>query len=643
MHNISSVRIFAFIVVLLMLGLGVIAAVILPGSFVLSPTSHETKIEIEKFKSESEFHSYLQQASQKVAAGGGIARNTTLELAPTADFGIGGEDSSSRVSETNVQVRGIDEPDIVKTNGNQIFYSNPEQFRILEEAFSPDLPSDVIVPPVPSREIKIINAFPVDNLELQSAVNQGGELLLNGNTLIVIDYQKLTAFDVSDPTNPQKTWEYELQDAYLETSRMMNGELILITRNYVASDSPCVIPLMSNGIKIACTEIYRPSIPTPSDSIYTAIKINPEFGDVKSKVSFTGSTSSSVVYVSPNSIYVTYSYSNDPVSLFIEFYNSQSDLLPTEYQERLSKLGTYEISDQAKLVEYQQIISDYEATLSSDDRLKFEQEVNDKMKDYAQSKVRDVEKTGIVKIALNNFDATSNGTVPGSPLNQFSIDEYAGNLRIATTVGQNSWLFPAESVNDLYILNDNLETIGSVQNLAQGERIYSARFINDVAYLVTFKQIDPFFVVDLSSPSNPKVTGELKIPGFSSYLHPLSENIILGVGQEENQVKLSLFDVADPANPTETDKYLLDEYWTEVQNNHHAFLQDDKHSVFFIPGGRGGYIFSYADNKLSLAKAVSETGTQRAIFIDDYMYIIGSENITVLDETDWGTVSTLSL
>ena len=116
------------------------------------------------------------------------------------------------------------------------------------------------------------------------------------------------------------------------------------------------------------------------------------------------------------------------------------------------------------------------------------------------------------------------------------------------------------------------------------ERVYSARFIQDKGYVVTFRQTDPFYVLDLSDPASPKLAGELKIPGYSSYLHPITKDKIIGIGKEGQNVKVSLFDASDPANPQEVSKYTLSEYWSDILNTHHAFLMDEKHGVFFLPG-----------------------------------------------------------
>ncbi|HNY97987.1 MAG TPA: beta-propeller domain-containing protein, partial [Candidatus Pacearchaeota archaeon] len=200
----------------------------------------------------------------------------------------------------------------------------------------------------------------------------------------------------------------------------------------------------------------------------------------------------------------------------------------------------------------------------------------------------------------------------------------------------------SNSANDVYVLDGSLKTIGSVTNLGLQERIYSARFIADKGYVVTFRQTDPFYVIDLKDPKNPKLAGELKIPGYSGYLHPISKDKILGIGQENWQVKLALFDVSDPQNPKELDKYLLKEGYSDAINNHRAFLLDQKHQVFFLPA-QGAYIFSYKDDKLQLAKALSVDQARRAVYINDYLYVFSNNSLIILDENNWEKVKSLDL
>jgi uncharacterized secreted protein with C-terminal beta-propeller domain len=182
-------------------------------------------------------------------------------------------------------------------------------------------------------------------------------------------------------------------------------------------------------------------------------------------------------------------------------------------------------------------------------------------------------------------------------LNQFSMDEYNGNFRIATTEGQQSRSNPTTS-NNIYVVDSGMKVIGSLEGLAPGESIYSARFMGSRGYLVTFKKIDPLFVIDLSDPAKPEVLGKLKIPGYSDYLHPYDETHLIGLGKDaaaaegENQdfawyqgVKLSLFDVSDVARPTEVANYLIGDRGTDsyALHEHKAFLFSKEKNLLVIP------------------------------------------------------------
>jgi len=199
-----------------------------------------------------------------------------------------------------------------------------------------------------------------------------------------------------------------------------------------------------------------------------------------------------------------------------------------------------------------------------------------------------------------------------------------------------------ESANDIYVLDEQLALLGSVQDLGLDERIYSARFVDDLGYLVTFKQTDPFFVVDLSDPKKPELKGELQIPGYSAYLHPIDKNWVLGIGKENWKVKISLFDVSLPSKPKELAKYNLDDDWSEVESNHHAFLLDSANNIFFLPGSRGGYFFSYKGGKLELKKALAGSAVKRAIYLGDFFYVLSDGKITVMSAQNFEKVNELS-
>ncbi len=174
----------------------------------------------------------------------------------------------------------------------------------------------------------------------------------------------------------------------------------------------------------------------------------------------------------------------------------------------------------------------------------------------------------------------ASGEVQGFLLNQFSMDELRGVLRVASTTAPEGWWWSDESeslVTTLERRGDELVEIGRVDGLGKGERIFAVRFLGEVGYVVTFRQTDPLYTIDLSDPENPTVAGELKILGYSAYLHPLGDGRILGVGQdatEEGRTKgtqLSLFDVSDAANPTRIDQVSLDGGWSQAEADHRAF------------------------------------------------------------------------
>jgi uncharacterized secreted protein with C-terminal beta-propeller domain len=599
--------------------------------------------DVEKFASEEDFKNYLQNAQLSYSGGfvpTGMGENFQFaEKAvspPTADGrGAGGEEE--RVSTTNVQVLGIDEPDIVKTDGKEIYFSPAINYylRLLIEE---------IVPPGYNGEIKLIKGFPPADLKVDFEIDQSGDLLLKNNILVIFSGDKIYGYDVSDKKSPEKKWTIDLENNnYLVAARLYNNKIYLVTRTQIDSYRPCPIkPLSADGtaLEIKCTDIYHPVPQVPIDVTYHTMTLNPDSGKIENTTSFVGNSSSSIVYMSENAIYITYSYFENTVKFYTDFFKEKcKDIIPGWVIDKLGKLQEYDISDSSKLTEFEIVLQRYYSSLDDDERLKVENEINNRLEDYFKDHKRELETTGIVKIGVSDFKIAADGNVPGQPLNQFSLDEYEGYLRVATTVGQNMfwWGFnvPQDSANDVYVLDKNLEITGSVKDLGLEEKIYSARFIEDKGYLVTFKQTDPFYVLDLSNPKKPELKGELKIPGYSSYLHPITKDKILGIGKEGSQVKISLFNVADPKNPTEIDKYTLDEYWSDILNTHHAFLLDEKHSIFFLPGQKGGYIFSYKNDRLELEKAVSDVTAKRAIYINDYLYIVGDDKIVVLNESDW--------
>jgi len=615
-----------------------VAAVVLIGAVALTAPGSDTQDEgmeqpdgVSTFADASEFRSFLSSASQSrytstqgFRSGADRLDAPQQEMATTrAAGGDGGAPASpDRVSGTNVQEQGIDEPDVVKTDGESLFYARGGYRR---------------------TNTTVLDAFPPENLSVTSSIGDSGELLLANDSLVVLGDERIQGIDVSDPSSPSTSWSVELNGS-VETARLYDGELFLVTREDADTGMTCPIRPMSGAsdVVIPCDRIYHPPEPAGSQSTYSVMRMDPDSGGVDDAVSFVGSSRNTVVYMSGDDLYLTYREQASETAVMMSFLTGEAaDLLDQRARERIQRLQTYNISDRAKRVELESIINDWRGSLSDDRRLMLENELQNRLGNFSERHMREHVRTGIVRIGLESMAVDEQGMVPGTMLNQFSMDAYEGTLRVATTV---DGLFgEVESENDVYTLDaDSLAVQGSVQGMGVNERIYAVRFIRDKGYVVTFRRIDPFHVLDLSDPSSPVLQGELKLPGFSSYLHQLDDDRILGIGEEQGNVKAVIFDVSDPSNLETADTYRLDEYSSAVNENHRAFLIDRRHEVFFLPGEKGGYVFSY-DDGLELVKAVSVENVERARYFDDYLYMIAQEEIVVLDEQDWSVVKRLSL
>lgn len=251
--------------------------------------------------------------------------------------------------------------------------------------------------------------------------------------------------------------------------------------------------------------------------------------------------------------------------------------------------------------------------------------------------------TNIIALDVKKGDVRyrSEGRVPGSLLNQFSMDEYDGYFRIATTEQENG--------SNIFVLDKNLRTVGSIRNIAEGENIYGVRFTGSRGYIVTFETMDPFFTVDLSDPENPFIAGELKLPGYSNYLHPIDENTVLGIGRQtkelltrdengeeevvgyrEGGIKLSLFDIRDFSDPKELDHYVLgsERLWSDALFDHKAILTDSARGRIGICASSysdaekavsGAYLFEIQDGHIrQQALWEKEQGNGVAAFAFDF-------------------------
>lgn len=599
-----------------------------------------TAASLVQFESAAQFEEYVREsrdARRLYLSGGGVggARGVedsaqTVTEAPTerageGDGGDGGGPAAGgdvRVSDTNVQEVGIDEPDVLKARGSTVFYAKAGR----HGEYGHD-------------EVRILNASDPAAPSVVGEIDESGRMLIAGDTLVVFADHEIQGYDVSTPEDPEKRWERDVE-ARIGAARLLNGSIYLVLRKGVDLDRPCPIEPLE-GVAQQCTDVYHPRRPTDVEATYTTVSIDPESGDVGDAVTVVGSHRHTATYVSRNGVYLTYATSPSRANLTMDFLLEQETLLDDRALERLRELQSYDLSDEATLTEIRVIVRDWLARLDEDERADARETLEERRRAYFEERKRDLIRTGVVRIDVDEGDLAVGavGSVPGRPLNQFSMDEYEGRLRIATTVSG----FGTESENDLYVLDGDLSVVGAVQGMGLDERIYSVRFMDEEAYVVTFRRIDPFHVVDLSNPADPTVQGELKLPGFSSYLHPVAEDLIMGIGEEDGQVKAVLFDVSTPTDPTIADSTILDDRWSAISRTHHAFLQDRKHGVVFIPGREGGYVFSYEDGLDRVATIDTDDPARRAMYVGDYLYVFAGDELVVVDETDWSRETTVDL
>ena len=507
----------------------VAASIVIPVAYLTWPSAQHTPVQLVApqrdcgllghFSSEQDLIAHLKLTPDPgpwvlfggLAAGPGDARTETA------------------YSGTNVQVQGVDEADIVKTDGTYVYAST----------FGPAGAAVSIVRAVPPDSATVVARIPAQGWE--------PNLFLDGDRLVVIEaagamflrydgpfpywapQTAVRVYDVSDPANPRLVRNVTV-DGWYAGSRMI-GDVVYLVANawiYLGENDTLVLPtITSDGTPRTLTYgdigYFRDSDGTHVDTIILALNVRTS--DPPAFESFL-TNGASQLYASPENLY----------------------LASAEWVYR----GPAVV----------------------------------------------VEQSTIHKVALGGtVQYVCSAVVPGTILNQFSMDEKDGDLRVATTFG--SWTPEGGQTSaGVYVLDDVLHPLGQVTGLAPGERVYSARFLGDRGYLVTYRRVDPLFVIGLADPANPQVLGFLKVTGVSDYLHPYGGHYLIGLGSNDPDgtgrlrgIKLSLFDVGDVANPTEVASLAIgdgDNEWasSEAQYDHHAFL--------FIPGlipGRDDVVF----------------------------------------------------
>ncbi|WP_338097186.1 beta-propeller domain-containing protein [Methanolapillus ohkumae] len=555
-----------------------------------------------------------------------------------------GSGSIDRVSETNVQVAGVDEADLVKTDGNTIYYT-PQNYYVYNLTAVNDSYGGMYYNYETYPSTFVIDALPPETAAVLSNIGMTGELYLINNTLVAVSYQDISAYNVTNPAAPVMIWHQDLDGYYVE-SRLIDGKLYLVAQNYSA-----VYPVIYMGNPIPYTDYYHPVGPVTTrpatDSTYFVSQINVGNGTFEKTIALIGSPSSTVVYSSLDNLYLTNYYYPDETAISMKFITEYgNDYFPSDIMAKIGRIvDNPDLSENVKYTAVSETIYDYMNTLSSEERSNLYNEYDQAYSIYLEEYIKNSESTLISKINLTNFTVIT-GTVPGLINNQFSMDEYDSNLRVATTVG-NYWRLSDDRSSGVYVLDEKMKTIGNLSGLAPGERIYSARFVDDRLYMVTYKQVDPFFVIDVSNPNKPSVLGELKLPGYSTYLQPINDTLVLGLGYTDNgQMKLSLFDVTNVSAPIELSSYVFtNTYGSEALYDHHAFLWDPEYNVLVLPTYEHAYIMEIKNNNISMKKddVHKESSVIRSIYINNYLYTFSNKEVHILDQNTWDLVKVISI
>ncbi len=554
----------------------------------------------EQFGQNTLYRNYDSQAMPIMEMAGGDMAMAAVEdgAVSSADTGTGAGFSDADTgagtdfSETNIQEAGVDEADIVKTDGTYIYILRQDgTFAIVEAA---------------GKDSRLLSLTAVDGTQDASM----HELYLDGDTLYLIAscyasslaseddvyYTRsgrettLYTYDISDRSAPALTASVTQDGAY-EDSRK-NGSFLYLFTSYDPTiadtyEKSRIAPLIG-GAQAEAGDIYLPeSLSDLACLVISSVDASAPDQVFDSKVLVSGA---STYYVSPENIYMA--------NLRYDSSSPLTELVKFHYEN-----GTI---------------------------------------------------TGI-----------ASGTVPGYLNNSFSLNEYNGNLRIVTTRQGDEYNAVRDFVgeltdtsyeqnwtehNALYVLDESLRQIGAIEGLAEGETIRSARFLGDTGYFVTFRQTDPLFSVDLSDPSNPQVLGALKISGFSSYLHFYGENRLLGIGYEADEetgvttgLKLSMFDISDPANVQEIQRFVLpgitwcpaiEDYKSILvspEKNLIGFFCDDRYLTFSCDEETGFTRVLLYDFYEDMLTEQAEYNNLRGLYIGDDFYLAGDEFVISFD------------
>ena len=521
-------------------------------------------------------------------------------------------------STTNVQVEGVDEADIVKTDGEYIYVLSQGDVRIVK-ADGPD-----------TAEAGFIDVCDDDR---ENGYEYASEMYLDQDILAVVvsrnswsrdrggsDITSLRCYDVSQPQEGCPLIYETSQDGYYLSSRLLHGDLYLLSNYYIY-----------DGVEEDRPDSFVPRLYGKNGAIITM--------------------------------------STDDIALLPEFDSLEYVVLST------IDLGSGRRLDQ------QAVLGAGSTVYMSRDNLylagtRYEEEEG---QPYAEGVYTVREYSSMTYTHITRFSLAEGGLelaavteLEGRLDSQFALDEYEDHLRVALTseaygykiyedeeYGFSNYVWDEEGDrvdNAVHILDLDLQLTGELTGLAEGEWIRSVRFSGPIGYVCTFETIDPLFAIDLSDPQQPQVLSALKIPGFSEYLHPWSQDLLLGLGYATNQegtstecVKLSMFDCSDPQDVQETDVYRIDDlYYTEALYNHKAACVSPDKNLICFPGNNGYLLFAYEQGQGFRLVAGVDFGdsrwydwNSRGLWAGDYFYVAASCGVLALDMSDYALVGSV--
>ena len=659
----------------------IILLIFLSGCTLSNQTQQDSSIQT--ITSLDEITSYLQQTSHSQTTGNPVGLSRVESSTQPSVAMDSASPASLDTSQTNVQVEGIDEIDMFKIQDEYIYT-------------------------ISGQTLFIIEAYPAQDAHI--ILNKSFDfyptgLFLHGNTLLVVgqqyeSFQTMSSFDsgfarilphihstqtvielydISQKNSPQLQDSYLVEGSFVE-ARLQDKTAYILTQTQPHFQHPFPI-ILRGGVDIS------QSVLDVSRIAYNSHAQNPQSLSIHSfdlqqleyELSLYYLDPIQTIYMSENAFYlVSTEYINEyelERELFLQKTQSilaseQRDLIRRIQQTDSDILSQIE-KDQKIYVVHQQafaLLSKREQELLYDDIMR---NLKEELASYESLVFSHIQ-----KITVDGLQTQSVGraTILGRVHNQFALDEHDEVLRVATTVPQRWSRFTDDTIDSyslVYTFDETLQKLDSVTQIAPTQSIYATRFVGDMLYMVTFQEIDPFFVIDLSEPTHIQILGELKIPGFSRYLHPFDENIIIGVGQDitdlgrVNGLKISLFDVSDVTNPIELTSYVTKDSQVYSQSlfEHKAFFLDVNRNTLIIPlqhsdwreprqSYAGAFVFDIDSNDVSLRGFISHSQGREQIwnyqverigYIEEIVYTKSQNLLRMHDFESLKSVNDISL